>query len=60
MGTSLAGAGTRAMPAGALEAAAKDQEVDLEPSVDGWFARAAGCGIRARTADEDSGPGGKQ
>jgi para-nitrobenzyl esterase len=33
-------AALRAMPAGALlEAAAKDQEVDLEPSVDGWFLR---------------------
>ena len=33
-------ASLRAMPAGALlEAAAKDQEVDLEPSVDGWFLR---------------------
>jgi para-nitrobenzyl esterase len=33
-------AALRAMPAGALlEAAAKDQDVDLEPSVDGWFLR---------------------
>ena len=33
-------AALRAMPAGSLlAAAAKDQDVDLEPSVDGWFLR---------------------
>jgi para-nitrobenzyl esterase len=39
-GDEAALAALRAMPAAALlEAAAKDQEVDLEPSVDGWFLR---------------------